>query len=138
MTIAGGSAVRANYKGYVLRLRRDKNNTRILEIFGPACSDFALSTATSVAEAKCWIDWYIDPEHTIDDLVYRKKSLDIDSPEYQFIDRVLTGLRYSCEEAGGIIEDLDPFGWGGSCRPLESSPATEPRQVLRRSGSPGH
>jgi hypothetical protein len=59
-------------------------------------------------------------------------------PEYQFIDRVLTGLRYSCEEAGSIIEDLDPFGWGASCRPLEASPATEPRQVLafRRSGSP--
>jgi hypothetical protein len=32
MTIAGG------YKGYVLRLRRDKS-ARIIEIFGPACSD---------------------------------------------------------------------------------------------------
>jgi hypothetical protein len=65
--------VRAD-KGYVLRLRRDKNNTRILEIFGPACSDFALSTATSVAEAKRWIDGYVDLERTIDDLVYRKKT----------------------------------------------------------------
>jgi hypothetical protein len=27
------------------------------------------------------------------DLVYRKKNLDLDSPEHQFIDRVLTGLR---------------------------------------------
>jgi hypothetical protein len=132
MTIAGG------YKGYVLRLRRDKNNRRILEIFGPACSDFALSTATSVAEAKCWIDEYVDLERTIDDLVYRKKQLDLDSPEFRFIDRVLTGLRYSYEEAGGIIEDLDTFGWGATCRPLEASPSTEPRQVLpfRRSGSP--
>jgi hypothetical protein len=32
MTIEGGSAMRA-YKGYVLRMRRDKN-TRIVEIFG--------------------------------------------------------------------------------------------------------
>jgi hypothetical protein len=55
-----------------------------------------------VAEAKCWIDGYIELERTIDDLVYRKRQLDLDSPEYQFIDRVLTGLRYSCEEAGGI------------------------------------
>jgi hypothetical protein len=130
MTIAGG------YKGYVLRLRRDKNNRRILEIFGPACSDIALSTATTVAEAKRWIDEYIDLEQTIADLVDRKKELDIDSPEYQLINRMLTKLRYSHEDAGGIIEDLDPFGWGATCRRLEASPATEPRQVLpfRRSG----
>jgi hypothetical protein len=132
MTIAGG------YKGFVLRLRRDKAAARIIEIFGPACSDFALSTATTVAEAKLWIDGYTDLEQTIDDLVYRKKSLDIDSPEHQFINRVLTGLRYSCEEAGGIIEDLDTFGWGATCRPLAATLATEPRQVLpfRKSGSP--
>ena len=40
------------------------------------------------------------------------------------IDRVLTGLRGSCEEAGGIIEDLDR-DWGATCRPLAASPATE-------------
>jgi hypothetical protein len=92
--------------------------------------------ATTVAEAKRWIDDYIDLEQTIDELVYRKKGLDIDSPEYQLINRMLTKLRYSREEAGGIIEDLDPFGWGATCRHLESSPATE-GQVLpfRRSGS---
>jgi len=122
VTIAGG------YKGYVLRLRRDKT-ARVIEIFGPACGDIALSTAASVAEAKRWIDDYIDLEQTIDDLVYRKKGLDIDSPEYQLINRILTGLRYSREEAGGIIEDLD-FDWGATCRPLASSIATEPRQVL--------
>jgi hypothetical protein len=72
----------------------------------------------------------MDLEKIIDDLVYRKKKLDLDGPERQFIDRILTGLRYSREEAGGIIEDLDPFGWGATCRPLESSPATGPRQVL--------
>jgi hypothetical protein len=30
----------------------------------------------------------------------------------------LRGLPYSRELAGGIIEDLDPFGWGSYCRPL--------------------
>jgi hypothetical protein len=118
-----------SYKGYVLRMRRDKT-ARIIEIFGPACSDIALSTAASVAEAKRWIDDYIDLEQTIAHLVDRKKGLDIDSPEYQLINRELTGLRYSREEAGGIIEDLDPFGWGATCRPLAATPATEPRRVL--------
>jgi hypothetical protein len=117
-------------------MRRDKN-TRIVEIFGPACGDIALSTATTVVAAKRWIDDYIDLEQTIADLVDRKKELDIDSPEYQLINRMLTKLRYSREDAGGIIEDLD-FDWGATCRRLPASPATEPRQVLpfRRSGSP--
>jgi hypothetical protein len=77
----------------------------------------------------------MDLEQIIDDLVYRKKKLDLDSPERQLIDRILTGLRYSYEDAGGIIEDLD-FDWGSTCRPLAASPATEPRQVLpfRRAG----
>jgi hypothetical protein len=80
----------------------------------------------------------MDLEQIIDDLVYRKKNLDLDSPEYQLINRILTGLRYSYEDAGGIIEDLDPFGWGATCRPLRATPAQGPRQVLpfRRSGSP--
>jgi hypothetical protein len=131
MTIAGG------YKGYVLRMRRDKN-TRIIEIFGPACGDIALCTTTSVVAAKRWIDGYIDLEQTIADLIDRKKKLPEDSAEYQLIERELTGLRYSREETGGIIEDLDPFGWGATCRPLESTPATESRQVLpfRKSESP--
>jgi hypothetical protein len=122
MTIAGG------YKGYVLRMRRDKN-TRIIEIFGPACSDFALSTTASVSEAKRWIDDYIDLYQTIDDLVYRKKNLDLDSPEYQLINRMLAKLRSSREEAGGIIEDLDR-DWGTTLGPATRLPATEPRQVL--------
>jgi hypothetical protein len=49
----------------------------------------------------------MDLEQTIDALVYRKKKLDLDSPERRFINRILTGLRYSYEKAGGIIEDLD-------------------------------
>jgi hypothetical protein len=31
----------------------------------------------------------------------------LESAERQLINRILTGLRYSYEEAGGIIEDLD-------------------------------
>ena len=49
----------------------------------------------------------MDLEQTIDALVHRKKNLDLDSPERRFINRILTGLRYSYEEAGSIIEDLD-------------------------------
>ena len=74
----------------------------------------------------------MDLEKIIDDLVHRKKKLDLDSPEYQLINRILTGLRYSYEEAGGIIEDLDR-DWGATCRPLTSSPATEPRHKSCRS-----
>jgi hypothetical protein len=131
MTIADG------YKGYVLRLCRDRT-ARIIEIFGPACGDIALSTVTSVVAAKRWIDDYIDLEQTIADLIDRKKKLPEDSAEFQLIERELTGLRYSREEAGGIIEDLDPFGWGATCRPLDSTPATESQQVLpfRKSESP--
>jgi hypothetical protein len=129
-------AVRAKtYKGYVLRLRRDKT-ARIIEIFGPACSDFALSTATTVAEAKRWIDDYIDLERTIADLVERKRVALIDSAEWCLANNALIVLRYSCEEAGGLIEDLDR-DWGTTFRrPAVASPSTEPRQVLpfRRAG----
>jgi hypothetical protein len=131
MTTAGG------YKGFVLRLRRDKT-PRIIEIFGPACSDFAVSTATTVAEAKRWIDGYIDLEQTIDELAYRKRIAPIDSAEWTLANNALIVLRYSCEEAGGIIEDLDR-DWGTTFRrPALVLPSTEPRQVLpfRKSESP--
>jgi hypothetical protein len=94
----------------------------------------AVSEATSVVEAKRWIDDYIDLEQTIAELIRRKSELSEDSAEYQLIERELRGLRYSYEDAAGIIEDLDPFGWGGYCRPLATSPATEPRQVVPLSG----
>jgi hypothetical protein len=78
----------------------------------------------------------MDLEKIFDDLVYRKKNLDLDSLDYRLINRMLTTLRHSREDAGGIIEDLDPFGWGATCRPLESTPAQGPRRVLpfRRAG----
>jgi len=116
------------YRTFELR-RRDKN-TRIVEIFGPACGDIVLSTATSVVAAKRWIDDYIDLEQTIAELIRRKRRLPEHSAEYQLIERELTGLRYSRQEAGPIMEDLDPFGWGGSCRPLPATTSPEPSQVL--------
>jgi hypothetical protein len=39
--------------------------------------------------------------------------------EIRMLERELTGLSISYEEAGPIIEDLDPFGW--MCRPLPVS-----------------
>jgi hypothetical protein len=122
------------YRTFELR-RRDKN-TRIVEIFGPACGDLALSTAASVAAAKRWIDGYIDLERTIADLIDRKSAAPEDSAERQLLQRQLINLRYSYEEAGGIIEDLDR-DWGVIARPLAASPSTEPRQVLpfRKPGS---
>ena len=125
MTIAGGSG----YKGYVLRMRRDKN-TRIVEIFGPACGDVALSTAASVSAAKRWIDDYIDLEQTIAELVERKRAALVDSAEWTLANNALIALRYSADGAGDLIEDLDP-DWGTTFRrPAVASPTTEPRQVL--------
>jgi hypothetical protein len=49
-------------------------------------------------------------------LVERKNAAAPQSAERRMITRQLQGLRYSCEEAGGIIEDLD-FDWGSYCHP---------------------
>jgi hypothetical protein len=62
-------------------------------------------------------------------LVDRKKELDIDSPEYQLINRMPTKLHYSREDAGGIIEDLD-YDWGSTFRPRAASTAKGRRRVL--------
>jgi hypothetical protein len=82
-----------------------------------------------------------------DALVYRKKALDLDSPQRKFINRILTGLRYSCDEAGGIIEDLD-FDWGAllvalslhrprqSCGKSCRSPRIRPRRTTSSCGMP--
>jgi hypothetical protein len=67
----------------------------------------------------------MDLEQTIDALVYRKKKLDLDSPERRFINRILTGLRYSYEDAGGIIEDLD-FDWGATVRLADDAQSPRP------------
>jgi hypothetical protein len=67
----------------------------------------------------------MDLEQTIDALVYRKKKLDLDSPERQLINRILTGLRYSYEDTGGIIEDLD-FDWGATVRLADDAQSPRP------------
>ena len=72
----------------------------------------------------------MDLEQIINELVYRKKKVDLDSPERQLIDRILTGLRYSYEEAGGIIEDLD-FDWGASCR-CYVPPLGKPYSIIKQ------
>ena len=76
----------------------------------------------------------MDLEQTIDALVHRKKNLDLDSPERRFINRILTGLRYSYEEAGSIIEDLDSVDPPNNKQttskadpPLDSAPEVVPR-----------
>ena len=61
--------------------------------------------------------WAQALEQIIADLVYRKNACPEDSAERRFYERQLAGLRYTYEEAGGIIEELDPFGWGASCTP---------------------
>jgi hypothetical protein len=57
-----------------------------------------------------------DLEQIIQNLVDRKNALPLDSPERRFYERQLAGLRYSREEAGGIIEELDRY-WGADCSP---------------------
>ena len=57
--------------------------------------------------------WYIgrmdDLEKTIAELVELKQGAS--AAERAMVNRVLNGLRYSYEDAGGIWERLDPFGW---------------------------
>ena len=64
----------------------------------------------------------MDLEQTIDAEVYRKKALDLDSPE-----RHCSANSYA--DADGIIEDLDR-DWGATVRCAGASPAPGPRQVL--------
>jgi hypothetical protein len=57
--------------------------------------------------------WPDELEKIIQDLIDRKNAAAEDSPERRFYERQLAGLRYTYEDAGGIIEDLDPC-WGYS------------------------
>ncbi len=58
-----------------------------------------------------------DLEATIADLVERKNAEPLESPTPRFLERQLAGLRYTYQEAAGIIEDLDPLYWGSSAIP---------------------
>ena len=90
-----------------------------------------LSPAQLVTVVKRPNETTMDLEQTIDALLYHKKKLDLDSPERQLINRILTGLRYSYEDAGGIIEDLDR-DWGATVRLADDTQAPQPTdpQVL--------
>jgi len=50
-----------------------------------------------------------DLKKIIAELVERKQGAS--KAERAMINGVLNGLRYSYEDAGGIWESLDPFGW---------------------------
>jgi hypothetical protein len=71
-----------------------------------------------------------DLETVIADLIRRKNAARRGSAERQMLERELTGLRYSYEDAGPIIEDLDPFGWGGTCRPLPAAELQDQRPLI--------
>jgi hypothetical protein len=78
-------------------------------------------------------------EQMIRTLIRRKNAAPEGSAERRMYERELTGLRYTYKDAGPIMEDLDPTEWDGPVRPLQTSPATEPRQILhplRKAGSP--
>jgi hypothetical protein len=53
-----------------------------------------------------------DLEQIIADLIDRKYSAEEGSAEYRMVMRQLRGLRYGYKDAGPIMEDLDPDGWG--------------------------
>jgi hypothetical protein len=73
-------------------------------------------------------------EKTIVDLIERKYAAPEGSAAYRLAVRELAGPRYTREEAGPIMEDLDPWGWGA----VTPNPSAEgPGLVLRlqRDGS---
>lgn len=49
-------------------------------------------------------------QRTIRDLVDCRQEVDEDSTEYRNLTNALRRLRNTYEAAGGIIEDLDPYG----------------------------
>jgi len=72
-------------------------------------------------------------EAIIAELVRRKYAAPEDSTERQLVQRELTGLRYSYELAGPIIEELDPYDWGAATRRLPAAEAPAGQVVpLRR------
>jgi hypothetical protein len=71
-------------------------------------------------------------EVVIADLIRRKHAAVEGSAEYAMVMRQLSGLRDSREEAGPIMEDLDPFGWGSTDR-LERLEVQDSKVVPLRS-----
>jgi hypothetical protein len=75
-------------------------------------------------------------ERIIADLIEQKHAAEEGSAEYHFVMRQLSGLRFTRELAGPIMEELDPFGWGAT-QPLPSTENPEGRlvQPFRKAGS---
>ena len=79
---------------------------------------------------------------TIDWFARVKKGSKVDSPSWSYANRMLTMLRYTYADAGGLIEELDR-DWGTTIRCPEDSDASpspdQPPKVLqlRRAESPG-
>ena len=71
-----------------------------------------------------------DLEKIIATLIERKYAAPEGSAEHRLAVRELAGLRYSREEAGPIMEDLDPLGWG-AVRPNAARPGMTTGTVLR-------
>ena len=70
-----------------------------------------------------------DLEKTIADLIERKYAAPEGSAERCLVMRELAGLRYSREEAGPIMEDVDPLEWGATT-PNPVAPGSQPGKVL--------
>jgi hypothetical protein len=68
-----------------------------------------------------------DLESIIRDLIRRKYEAREGSAEHRLIMRELSGLRFSREDAGPIMEDLDPLEWGSTDRLTDTA---GPGQVL--------
>lgn len=60
-------------------------------------------------------------------LIEAKNAAEVDSAEHCMIVRQLAGLRYTREEAGPIMEDMDPYGFGAT---QPNPPAEDPEGQL--------
>jgi hypothetical protein len=54
-------------------------------------------------------------EEMITELIEARDAAEKGSAEYVMARRQLAGLRFTYENAGPIMEDLDPWGFGASC-----------------------
>jgi hypothetical protein len=70
-----------------------------------------------------------DLEKAIAALIEHRNTAPEGSPAHRLAVRELAGLRYSYEEAGPIMEDLDPLEWG-AVTPNASRREMTPAKVL--------
>lgn len=70
-------------------------------------------------------------EATIAALVEGKNAAREGSAEYRLAIRQLTGMRYSYELGGPMIEDLDPYR-GSECMPMPARPGGAPWKTMTK------